>query len=492
MIIRLILIILLFSSCNEREKIINHRPNILFIMLDDLGKEWISGYGASKIKTPAIDKLISTGLSFKNAYSMPQCTPTRVTLLTGQYPWRHGWINHFDVPRWGHGARFDPNLNPSFPKILRDAGYSTCAAGKWQINDFRIEPEAMIKAGFDEYCMWTGGEGGNIELSQNRYWNPYIHTKSGSKVYKNKFGEDVFTDFIIEFMKKNRHKPMMIYYPMCLPHGPLTSTPLEPNAPKSEQHKSMVRYADHILSVLIEALDQIGIRDNTIIIWTSDNGTSGNIIGDIKGKLVRGGKSMLSENGVNTPFVVNAPGIVPKGKVSDALIDFSDLLPTFCDLAQTKPDEKFKYDGVSFAPEIFGLDNKSPRDWIMALGSNPARIENGRIKNAFNFRDRVFRDKNFKAYIDTLNKIYEIIELKSDFYEENNLLNSERHDVRLALKKFEDLLGYYPLSDSSPKYIKSEISYYDIDSLQLLNLSERGKLKINKTPPPKKITKVDM
>ena len=128
----------------------------------------------------------------------------------------------------------------------------------------------------------------------------------------------------------------------------------------------------------------------------------------------------------------------------------------------------------------------------MALGSNPARIENGRIKNAFNFRDRVFRDKNFKAYIDTLNKIYEIIELKSDFYEENNLLNSERHDVRSALKKFQLLLGKYPLSDSSPKYSKSEISFYDIDSVQLLNLSERGKLKINKTPSPKKITKVDM
>ena len=356
MILRLILILLIFSCCKKEENF-NKRPNILFIMLDDLGKEWISGYGASKIKTPSIDKLISTGLSFKNVYSMPQCTPTRVTLLTGQYPWRHGWINHFDVPRWGHGARFDPNLNPSFPKMLRNAGYSTCAAGKWQINDFRLEPDAMVKAGFDEYCMWTGGEGGNIKLSDNRYWDPYIHTKSGSKVYKNKFGEDIFTDFIIDFMKKNKEKPMMIYYPMCLPHGPLTSTPLEPNAPKSEQHKSMVRYTDHILNVLVKALDEIGIRKNTIIIWTTDNGTSGSIVGDLNGKMVRGGKSMLSENGVNAPFVINAPGIVPKGITSHALIDFSDLLPTLCDLAQISPDKNYEYDGISFAPEIFGLEN---------------------------------------------------------------------------------------------------------------------------------------
>ena len=483
MIKRLILI-LLFFSCNEKEKFFDQRPNILFIMLDDLGKEWISGFGASEIKTPAIDKLISTGISFKNAYSMPQCTPTRVTLLTGQYPWRHGWVNHFDVPRWGHGVRFDPNLNPSFPKMLRNAGYSTCAAGKWQINDFRLEPDAMVKAGFDEYCMWTGGEGGNIKLSENRYWDPYIHTKSGSKVYKNKFGEDVFTDFIIDFMKKNKDKPMMIYYPMCLPHGPLTSTPLEPNAPKSEQHKSMVRYADHILNVLVKALDQIGIRENTIIIWTTDNGTSGSIIGDLNGKRVRGGKSMLSENGVNAPFIINAPGIVPEGITSDALIDFSDLLPTLCDLAQTSPDKEYEYDGISFAPEIYGLENKSKRDWIMALGSNPAKIKNGRIKNAFDFRDRIVRDKNFKAYIDTLNKIYEIIELKSDFYEENNLLNSKREDVISGIKKFESVIKKYPSLDASPIYTKSKNSLFDIDSIELLKMSNRGKSKPNKTRAP--------
>ena len=483
MIKRLILI-LLFFSCNEKENFFDQRPNILFIMLDDLGKEWISGFGASQIKTPAIDKLISTGISFKNVYSMPQCTPTRVTLLTGQYPWRHGWVNHFDVPRWGHGVRFDPNLNPSFPKMLRNAGYSTCAAGKWQINDFRLEPDAMVKAGFDEYCMWTGGEGGNIKLSENRYWDPYIHTKSGSKVYKNKFGEDVFTDFIIDFMKKNKDKPMMIYYPMCLPHGPLTSTPLEPNAPKSEQHKSMVRYADHILNVLVKALDQIGIRENPIIIWTTDNGTSGSIIGDLNGKSVRGGKSMLSENGVNAPFIINAPGIVPEGITSDALIDFSDLLPTLCDLAQTSPDKEYQYDGISFAPEIYGLQNKSRRDWIMALGSNPAKIKNGRIKNAFDFRDRIVRDKNFKAYIDTLNKIYEIIELKSDFYEENNLLNSKREDVILGIKKFESVIKKYPSLDASPIYTKSKNSLFDIDSIELLKMSNRGKLKPNKTRVP--------
>ena len=136
-------------------------PNILLILVDDLGKEWIGCDGAEGIETPNIDALASGGMRFENAYAMPQCTPSRLTMLTGQYPFRHGWTNHWDVPRFGCGAHFDPELNASFPRILRDAGYATAAAGKWQIDDFRVEPDAMFEAGFDSWCMWTGGEGGN-------------------------------------------------------------------------------------------------------------------------------------------------------------------------------------------------------------------------------------------------------------------------------------------------------------------------------------------
>ena len=131
-------------------------PNILFIMVDDLGPEWISSYGAELIKTPRIDKLASGGMSFQNAYSMPQCTPTRATLLTGQYPFRHGWCNHWDVPRWGAGCHFDWKHNTSFATVLKPAGYVSCVVGKWQINDFRVQPLALKNHGFDHWCMWTG------------------------------------------------------------------------------------------------------------------------------------------------------------------------------------------------------------------------------------------------------------------------------------------------------------------------------------------------
>jgi len=158
------------------------KPNIIFIMVDDLGKEWINCYGGDDIETPNLDALAKTGLKFNNAWSMPQCTPSRATLLTGQYPWRTGWVNHWDVPRWGVGY-FDWEKYTTFATIMKTAGYKTAIAGKWQINDFRIEPEALKKHGFDDWCVWTGYEAQNPP-SGKRYWDPYIHTKEGSKTYK--------------------------------------------------------------------------------------------------------------------------------------------------------------------------------------------------------------------------------------------------------------------------------------------------------------------
>ena len=136
------------------------KPNIIFLMVDDLGKEWLSCYGAENIETTQIDALAASGMRFHNAWSMPQCTPSRLTLLTGQYPFRHGWVNHWDVPRWGGGAHYDETKNPSLVKDLKNAGYKTCIAGKWQIDDFRVEPDALSRNGFDAWCMWTGYETG--------------------------------------------------------------------------------------------------------------------------------------------------------------------------------------------------------------------------------------------------------------------------------------------------------------------------------------------
>ena len=428
------------------------QPNILFILVDDLGKEWISTYGAEGIETPHIDQLARTGLQFTNAYSTPQCTPSRITLFTGQYPYRHGWVNHWDVPRWGGGAHFDANENPSLGQTMRNAGYRTAAAGKWQVNDFRVQPEAMVQHGFDDYCMWTGYETG-VPASAERYWDPYIHTQEGSGTYEGKFGEDVFSDFLIQFMQDHRQEPMFLYYAMCLTHTPFTSTPLEPNVTdKYDCHRAMVRYMDHTVGKLVQALDDLGLRENTIIIFTTDNGTVGSITGNLNGREVPGGKQQTTENGICAPFVVNCPGQVPTGKKTDALVDFSDMLPTLADLAGASlPSDTL--DGVSLAPVILGETTDSPRDWIFSMGGgNYAELSEEGVENQYVFRDRVIRGQRYKLFVDTKRQPVKLVDLAADPEETHNLLDSRQAGVQRAYRKLWEAIEQMPSRDHDPRY----------------------------------------
>ena len=431
----------------------NFRPNILFIMVDDLGKEWISCYGAEDIKTPNIDALAKTGMRFDNAYSMPQCTPSRVTLLTGQYPWRNGWVNHWDVPRWGVGY-FDWKLrqNMTFAHIMKTAGYATAAVGKWQINDFRITPDAMKKHGFDDWCMWTGYETGN-KASAERYWDAYINTPQGSKTYAGKFGPDVYTDYLIRFITENKDQPMMLYFPMALTHGPLTTTTAEPDVEDSkEKFKAMIRYTDLLVGRICKALDDLRIRDRTIIIFTTDNGSGGGHTGTINGKKIRGGKAKKTENGVCAPFIVNCPGLVPQGVVTDALTDFTDLLPTFAELGGAKVPEDLKINGVSIAPLLLGKAKDSGRQWIMALGHGPARLDENGVRGQVDYAERVIRDKRYKVWVSEQRKITQLYDLLSDPFEQKNLINSAKPEHLAAIKKFQAVVDSMSEKDARPGY----------------------------------------
>jgi len=430
------------------------RPNILFIMVDDLGKEWISCYGAEEIKTPNIDALAETGMRFENAYSMPQCTPSRAALLTGQYPWRNGWVNHWDVPRWGVGY-FDWKIrqNMTFSRIMKTAGYATAAVGKWQINDFRIEPEVMKKHGFDDWCMWTGYETGN-RPSAERYWDPYINTpREGSRTYAGKFGPDVYTDYLIRFISEHKDQPMMLYFPMALTHGPLVTTPAEPDVKTPlDKHKAMVRYTDHLVGRLIRALDELNIRDRTIVIFTTDNGSDGGITGTRNGRKVRGGKAKKTENGVCEPYIVNCPALVPQGVVTNALTDFTDLLPTFAELGGAKVPDDLQIDGVSIAPLLLGKEKDSPREWIMALGHGPARLDEKGVRGTVDYTERVIRDKRYKVWVSEERKISQLYDLHLDPFEESNLIASTKSEHLAAIRKFQAVVGAMPDKDARPRY----------------------------------------
>ncbi|MDG1139716.1 MAG: sulfatase-like hydrolase/transferase [Opitutales bacterium] len=430
------------------------KPNILFIMIDDLGKDWVSCYGADDIKTPNIDSLATGGMKFHNAYSMGSCSPSRTTLLTGKYPFRTGWVSHWDVPRWGVGY-FDwkKKGNTSFARLMKELGYATAVAGKWQINDFRVEPIALKKHGFDDWALWTGFETGTPP-SDKRYKDPYINTpEDGSRTYDGKFGPDIYTERLLKFMRTHKDEPMCLYYPMPLLHRPFVPTPDEPHAKGTlNRHKAMVRYVDKMVGQLVDELDELGIRERTIIFFASDNGTDVLINGSLNGKKVKGGKGTQNEAGVCGPFIVNCPGTVPAGVETDALTDLSDMLPTFVELGGGKLPEDLIVDGKSMAPLILEREKDSARDWIMALSFGKARLDKLGILPGQTFGPRVIRDKQFKVWVDQKKQITRLHNLKKDPAEEKNLLSSKQREHRRAITKFQEIVKTFPKTDGRPLY----------------------------------------
>ncbi len=454
----LIFLSLILSSCIRKKDTKNYqlaqeKPNILFILVDDLGKEWVSTYGAEDIETPNVDRLAATGMKFENAYVMPQCTPTRLSFMTGQYPYRHGWVNHWDVPRWGGGCNYDWNRNPSLARVVKDAGYATAVAGKWQVNDFRVQPEAMVDIGFDEYCMWTGGEGGNPP-SDIRYWDPYVHTKHGSRTYDGEYGPDFFTDFLLAFIEDNKEGPFFAYFPMVLTHTPFVTTPDELGASTDlEKHKAMVRYTDKILGRFMSKLEELGIRDNTMIVWASDNGTVSTITGTQNGREVPGEKSNPVEPGLCVPYIVSAPGLVPEGVTTDGLTDVTDMLPTFAELAGGTLQPGYEYDGVSIADHLLGKADDTPRKWVLGMGGkNEARLTDKGVENRFVFRDRVLREKRFKLYVSSERRAEKLVDVLADPEEKINLINSSDQEAQAALARLTPLIDTFPEKDNDPIY----------------------------------------
>lgn len=468
----LLILVLGFICCHpeaDREQA-TEQPNILFILVDDLGKEWVSCYGAEDVQTPNIDALAAGGTKFNHVYSMPQCTPTRVSLLTGQYPFRHGWVNHWDVPRWGGGAHFDERTNPALGNKIREAGYKTCIAGKWQIDDFRVEPDALTKSGFDAYCMWTGYEA-EVPASAERYQDPYIYTSEGSKTYNDQFGPDIFKSFIIDFIKANKEDPWLVYYPMVLTHPPLVNTPDETAPDNMGKHKAMVRYADKITGELVAALEKEGLRQHTLIIWTTDNGTSKGINGHYRGQLVKGGKGQTGEAGICAPFIASWPGVVQAGHTSNALIDFTDLLPTFLALAgqplskEIEMDGKnYQIDGQSFADVLINNRATSDRDWIMSMGGgNHAKRTDQGVENQYIFRDRVLRNKRFKLWVGPDREPTGLFDLERDPMETTDLLSRPLTDTaRHVLDKLLEVVASFPEKDENPRYIPNPEQSWDV------------------------------
>jgi len=432
--IGLLLVVLVASLSSS--VLADERPNFLFILADDLGKEWLSCYGSETHQTPQIDRLAASGVRFENVWATPLCTPTRHEMLTGRYPFRTGWTVHHDVPRWGEpGFQWDREY--SLVRSLREAGYATAISGKWQINDLRVHADALHRHGFDEHCVWPGFETGNPPAAE-RYFDPFLQTNGKRETHKGKFGPDLLCDFTIDFMTRHKDRPFLAYHAMVLPHTPMSKTPLnlDTTASGTALHPGMVDYVDLIVGRLSGALRDLGIERKTIVVFSTDNGSPG-LRARMRGLDVVGGKTKLIESGICVPFVVSCPGWVQAGEVSDALVDFTDILPTFLDLAGAKLPTNITLDGRSFAGALGGKaaagvsdrGQHAPREWIFS--------QLGQV--------RVVRDKRYKMWSDG-----RVFDLAADPLEQSDLSGSDNPQHQAARERLQAVLSSLPADREPP------------------------------------------
>jgi arylsulfatase A len=351
------------------------RPNIVLIMADDLGFETIGCYGGTSYQTPHIDALAASGIRFNRAYATPLCSPSRVQLMTGRYGFRTGWTNL--IGRGGEEAKFyfDPTKETTFGHMLKKAGYATALAGKWQLAEFMKNPDHVATCGFDEYCCWAWELDGK---RTSRYWDPSIWQNGKLRIASGKYGEDIFTDFLSDFMRRHKEEPFFVYYPMVLVHEPHTPTP--DSASKEQKKKGdrkkeqgegktppefvdMMAYMDKAVGRIVKTLDELKLRENTLIIFTGDNGTGRSVWSKCNGMDIKGGKGTVTEFGTHVPFIASWKQTIPAGRVLEDLIDFSDVFPTLAEVGRAELPKGVTLDGHSFAAQLRGEKGK-PRDWI--------------------------------------------------------------------------------------------------------------------------------
>lgn len=352
-------------------------PNIVIILADDLGIECQPLYGGRSHHTPNLDQLAAQGMRFTHCFSNPTCSPSRATLLTGRYSFRHG-VKRVIWHEQRHANLYLRTDQPSFARQLKQADYTTAIAGKWQLS-FLHRRNTIADFGFDTYQCWQIYD---ADLQKTRRFHEPHFLRDGSVLaepIRDQYGPDVNTAFLSDFIKTSagQDKPFLAYYTCLLPHYPWVPTPdsadkddtLDDNTGKGDPKffPDMVAYLDKSVGRLMDALDQAGVADNTVVIFLADNGTDqqlANAWGNAEGErvMVKGGKGTMTDRGTRVPLIVRWPGRVDAGTTCTDLVDFTDLLPTLCDISGAPLPEQGIH-GRSFMPQLLGKPG-TPRRWV--------------------------------------------------------------------------------------------------------------------------------
>lgn len=358
------------AASTDALNVVTTKPNIVFILADDVGYEVPTVNGGQSYSTPNMDLMAHYGMRFTQCYAAPMCSPSRFMLTTGKYNFRNYTI-------WGQmdlGQR-------TFVNMLSDAGYDTYAAGKWQLDNGDLGVRTFGFNGsyviFEQYEDMDRNHDAD-PLTLGRYKSPELYANGASLpsgTTENKYCDDILVDSVVAYANRSAKKgsPFFIYYSTSLAHQPYSPTPDDPEYAtwdplkrKSDStfYPSMVKYLDKKLGQLFRRFDSMGLAKNTVFIFVGDNGCPHAITSLYKGQEIVGGKMKTNVWGTHVPLMIYWRGVVRPNSVNRDLIDFTDFLPTLAGIANIPvPTTYGTLDGVSFYPRLRGQAG-TPRDWV--------------------------------------------------------------------------------------------------------------------------------
>ncbi|MBN2316566.1 MAG: sulfatase [Sedimentisphaerales bacterium] len=386
------------------------KPNFVIIFTDDQGYGDLGCYGSKTIRSPRLDQLAREGTLFTDFYAQPVCGPSRSALLTGRYPVRsQGWSM--------------PESEITLAELLKTVGYTTGCVGKWDVSNRRdIKGRIPNDQGFDDYCGPLGAnDNGTVTLYDNRQLLGVDHDIATLT--------QRYTDKGIEFLKANKDKPFLLYLAHTMAHSIVDASPRFKGKSKGGLYGDVIEELDYHTGRLLDAIDELGLRNNTLVIFTTDNGPWNNMQERLrernKGAIawgssgpLREGKGSTWEGGVRVPCIARWPGHVPVGRVSHAIFSTMDFMPTLGGLAGYEVPKDRIIDGVDQTALLLGKSETGARDHIYYLCRNEMHgVRKGKWKLLLPNR------KNYYSYVkDRGSEGMELYNLESDIGEKNNVV----------------------------------------------------------------------
>tara|TARA_B100000780_G_scaffold46945_2_gene29180 strand:- start:68 stop:1864 length:1797 start_codon:yes stop_codon:yes gene_type:complete len=445
----IILVFLVLGGCQLKPTKIPLPQKVVFILADDIGAEWFGPYGCTSQKTPRIDHMASNGFVFDNFSALPLCSPSRQTILTGTHQHHrreHGWIM--------------PGNTPTFLQILNQHGFKSGVFGKWHgfdrntcFDEFKV----------DDYTIYSKGT--------RRFWNPETIENGVIKQYEETdFGPDIYNAKLLNFLTKNKDNKFFAYYSMALGHWPFVTTPESVDKNEKDWQKNfvdMVNYTDKMVGQVIDHLEELGISDETMVIFAGDNGTYPELLAELgNGEIIKGGKSYPLKSGQKVPFIVSYGKHFKQRRFQD-IADFKDIFPSLMDMAGVKelPMEYGALEGESLMPLML---SGTPRQKKYSLSYFEA------VEGREDMRALHIQNTRWKLYSDG-----RLVDIKNDANEYNFTTGfNENNAQKLARKELQYELDFLRNTDKDYRLVEDMLN---VENGKIINSWKPSQITLNET-----------